>query len=156
MLLAGWSGGNETQAPPLSAWLIRRTSEALDPKWSWPGSLVLQEEVASCWAWASSILPTPQGRLALVCLSAESVQVWGDCKQQKSWCVSRGSVASLETTSKPPSSPAQLVQTGCLMKPERRRRELCPSLTSPPSWAIGGALTLPCWTKNAQWLGRWL
>ncbi len=66
--------------------------------------------------------------LHLVWLSAESAQVWGDCKQQKSWCVSEGSVASLETTSEPPwsvpQSPPQLVQTGCLTKPERRGREL--------------------------------
>ncbi len=35
----GWSGGSETRAPPLSAWLIRRTSEALDPRQSWAGVL---------------------------------------------------------------------------------------------------------------------
>ncbi len=35
----GWSGGSETRAPPLSARLIRRTSEALDPKRSWAGIL---------------------------------------------------------------------------------------------------------------------
>ncbi len=46
-------GSNETQAPPLfSSWLISRTSEAPDPRQSsreipQPGSLALQEEVAS-------------------------------------------------------------------------------------------------------------
>ncbi len=31
---AGWSGGSETRAPPPppSAWMIRKTSEALDPR----------------------------------------------------------------------------------------------------------------------------
>ncbi len=31
-LLAGWSGGSKPRAPPFSAWLIRMTSEAPDPK----------------------------------------------------------------------------------------------------------------------------
>ncbi len=33
------AGGSETRAPPLSAWLIRRTSEAPDPRRSWAGVL---------------------------------------------------------------------------------------------------------------------
>ncbi len=52
-------------------------------------------------------------------------------------------------------SPPQLVQTGCLTKPEHGGRELCPPLSSPSSWARGGALTLSGWTSNARWLGRW-
>ncbi len=36
----------------------------------------------------------------------------------------------------------QLVQTGCLTKPERGERVLCPPLSSPSSWARGGAPTL--------------
>ncbi len=55
-----------------------------------------------------------------------------------------------------PQSPPQLVQTGSLTKPERRGRELCLPLSSPSSWARGGALKLPGWTSNAPWLGRWL
>ncbi len=113
----------------------------------------LREEVASCWALAPSILLTPQGWLSLVWLSAKSAQVWGDSKQQKSWCVSVGSVAMLETTSESlwsiPQSPPQLFQTGCQTKPERRGRELCPPLTSSPAWDRGGALTLTGWTTNA-------
>ncbi len=44
-------------------------------------------------------------------------------------------------------SPPQLVQTCCLTKPERWGKELCPPLSSPSSWARGGALIQP---------GRWL
>ncbi len=46
--LRGGLAGVRLGAPPLSAWLIRRTSEALNPRRSWPGSLALREEVASC------------------------------------------------------------------------------------------------------------
>ncbi len=49
-------------------------------------------------------------------------------------------------------SPPQLVQTGCPTKPEHGGRELCPPLSSPSSWARGGALTLSGWTSNARCL----
>ncbi len=144
--LRGGPAGVRLGAPPLSAWLIRRTSEALNPRRSWPGSLALWEEVASCWAWALSCRPLRGGWRWFGCLLSQ-VQVWGDCKQLEV------SVASLEMTSEPPGSipqsPPQLVPTGCLTKPERRGRELCPPLTSPPSWARGGTIILPGWTTNA-------
>ncbi len=149
--LRGGPAGVRLGAPPLSAWLIRGTSEALNPRRSWPGSLALWEEVASCWAWALSCRPLRGGWRWFGCLLSQ-VQVWGDCKQLEV------SVASLEMTSEPPGSipqsPPQLVPTGCLTKPERRGRELCPPLTSPPSWARGGTLILPGWTTNTQLLGR--
>ncbi len=87
---AGWSNGSETWAHPHSAWLIRKSSEALDPRRSWAGVL---GSSGSCSVLLSvSNLADPQevgvpGWLALVWLSAESAQIWGDWKQKKSWCV---------------------------------------------------------------------
>ncbi len=90
------------------------------------------------------------GWLTLVWLSAESAQIWGDWKQKKSWSIWGGSVTSLEMTSEPQWnvqwSPPQLVQTGCLMRSERRGREFYPLLSSPSSWARGGTPIRWGWT----------
>ncbi len=79
------------RAPPLSAWLIRRSSDAPDPRQSWVGVLGTSGR--------GSVIPSVS---ALYLADPQEAQVWGDCKQHKSWCVSGGSVASLETTSEPP------------------------------------------------------
>ncbi len=121
-----------------------------------PGSLAL-------WEASPSISPTLRGsglssrqlRLFSCLLSGRRSGATGSRGRAGAF-----SVASPETTSESPwsiqQSPPQLVQKGCLTRPERRGRELCPPLSSPLSWARGGTPTLSGWTLNTWWLGRWL
>ncbi len=77
---AGWSSGSETRAPPPSAWLIRKTSEVLDPRRSWAGVLGASGSCSILLSVSALYLADPlevgaPGWLVLVWLSAESPQI---------------------------------------------------------------------------------
>ncbi len=129
-----------------SAWLIRRTSEALDPRRSWPGSLALRKEVGSCYL-------DDHSRVADVGLAIGAGLGWLQAAEELVRFGRKCRIAISEPPWSVPQSPPQLFQTGSLTKRERRGRELCPPLTSLLSWAKGGALTLPGWTSNSNGLG---
>ncbi len=135
LFVPGWSGGL----------LRRRIQGDLGP-----GSLALREGGASCRAWVPSIWPTLRrsglrgGWRWFCCLLSRcrpgatgSSRRAGALREEVSHCL-RQLLSLCEAFSK-------ALQTGCLTKPERRGRELCPPLSSLSSWARGGALILPWW-----------